>query len=99
MDSLATSQTASSHGIREMEKVYLTPHLLYLGPVRLSKFGLFDLFFQLEQCFSLTIIQPEQCFSASFSQVSDQRTGPISCFDFLVHSFAIYLDILSYLDA
>ena len=37
-------------------------------------FGLFDFFFQPEQCFSLTIIQPEQCFSASFSQVSDQRT-------------------------
>ena len=46
------------------------------------KFGLFGLFFQPEQCFSLTTIQPEQCFSASFSQNSDQRTGPnLSCFD------------------
>ena len=30
------------------------------------KNGLFGFFFQLEQCFSLTTIQPEQCFSASF---------------------------------
>ena len=41
------------------------------------KFGLFGLFFQPEQCFSLTTIQPKQCFSATFSQVSDQRTGPV----------------------
>ena len=33
----------------------------------------FGLFFQPEQYFSLTTIQPEQCFSARFSQVSDQR--------------------------
>ena len=38
-------------------------------------FGLFGFFFQSKQYFSLTTIQPEQCFSASFSQVSDQRTG------------------------
>jgi len=39
-------------------------------------FGLFGFFFQAEQCFSLTTIQPEQCFSASFSQNSVSRTGP-----------------------
>jgi len=47
-----------------------------LAPFACLKFGLFGLFFQPEQCFSLTTIQPEQCFSASFSQSSDQRTGP-----------------------
>ena len=46
------------------------------APFACLKFGLFGLFFQPEQCFSLTTIQPEQCFSASFSQNSDQRTGP-----------------------
>jgi len=30
--------------------------------------------------FSLTTIQPEQCFSASFSQNSVSRMGPASCF-------------------
>ena len=39
-------------------------------------FGLFGFFFQLEQCFSLTTIQSEQCFSASFSQNSTNQTGP-----------------------
>ena len=49
------------------------------APFACLKFGLFGLFFQPEQCFSLTTIQPEQCFSASFSQNSDQRTGPLRC--------------------
>ena len=40
-------------------------------------FNLFDLFFSAVIVFSLTIIQLEQCFSANFSKVSDQRTGPI----------------------
>ena len=40
-------------------------------------FDLFDFFFKPGQCFSLTTIQPEQYFSASFSQISDQRTGAI----------------------
>ena len=40
-------------------------------------FSLFGFFFQLKQCFSLTTIQPEQCFSASFSQNSSSRTGPV----------------------
>ena len=35
-------------------------------------FDLFGLFFRSEQCFSLITIQPEQYFSASFSQDSDQ---------------------------
>jgi len=30
--------------------------------------GLFDFFFQTEQCFSLTIFQQKQCFSAKFQQ-------------------------------
>jgi len=47
-----------------------------LAPFACLKNGLFDFFFQPEQCFSLITIQPEQCFSATFSQVSDQRTGP-----------------------
>ena len=42
------------------------------------KFGLFGLFFQPEQCFYLTTIQPKQYFSASFSQNSNQLTWPIS---------------------
>ena len=33
-------------------------------PFACLKFGLFGLFFQPEQCFSLTTIQSEQCFSA-----------------------------------
>ena len=52
------------------------------APFACLKFGLFGLFFQPKQCFSLTTIQPEQCFSASFSQSSDQRTGP-TCHLFL----------------
>ena len=52
-----------------------------LAPFACLKFGLFDLFFQSEQCFSLTTIQPEQCFSASFSQSSDQRMGPMYLVD------------------
>ena len=35
------------------------------------------LLFQQKQCFSFTIIQSEQYFSASFSQNSASRTGPI----------------------
>ena len=38
-------------------------------------FGLFGFFFS-QKVFSLTIIQPEQCFSANFSQNSASRTGP-----------------------
>ena len=34
------------------------------------------LLFSAGTVFSLTTIQPEQYFSASFSQISDQRTGP-----------------------
>ena len=57
----------------------LTVHVLKpLAPFACLKNGLFGFFFQPEQCFSLTTIQPEQYFSASFSQVSDQRTGPLS---------------------
>jgi len=48
---------------------------------------LFGFFFQPEQCFSLTTIQPEQCFSASFSQVSDQRTGPLDLSLMQIDSF------------
>ena len=50
---------------------------LCFAPFACLKFGLFGLFFQPEQCFSLTTILPEQCFSANFSQSSDQRTGPM----------------------
>jgi len=39
-------------------------------------FGLFGFFFQPEPCFFLTTIQPEQYFSASFSQNSASRTEP-----------------------
>ena len=48
-----------------------------MAPFGLPHIWLVRFFFlQPKQCFSLTTIQPEQCFSASFSQVSDQRTGP-----------------------
>ena len=48
-----------------------------LGPrSAYSIFDLFGLFFQPEQYFSLTAIQPEQCFSASFSQNLASRMGP-----------------------
>ena len=55
----------------------VTEQLYIMAPFACLKFSLFGLFFQPEQCFSLTTIQPEQYFSASFSQVSDQRTGPL----------------------
>jgi len=66
--------------------ILLKPNKIYNVVVNVGKwpcsayliFGLFGFFFQLEQCFSLTAIQSEQCFSASFSQVLDQRTGPFS---------------------
>ena len=44
------------------------------------KFSLFGLFFQ-----------PEQCFSVSFSQSSDQRTGPNACCTY----FSLYFFITS----
>jgi len=37
------------------------------------KGGLFGFFFQQEQCFSLTPIQLEQCFSAKFSQANGAK--------------------------
>jgi len=43
----------------------------------LSFFSLVGFFFQPEQYFSLTTIQPEQCFSASFSQNYASRTRPL----------------------
>jgi len=63
------------HGQRSTYRKYAP--LNNLAPFACLKFGLFGLFFQPEQCFSLTTIQPEQYFSASFSQSSDQRTGPL----------------------
>ena len=54
------------HGLINNEK----KHEQKYGLIRLTLFGFFGLFFQLEQCFSLTTIQPEQCFLASFSQDS-----------------------------
>ena len=56
---------------------FVKSHTKDNAPFACLKNGLFGFFFQPEQCFSLTTIQPEQCFSTSFSQVSDQRTGPI----------------------
>ena len=55
-----------------------------MAPFVCLKNGLFGFFFQLEQCFSLTTIQPEQCFSASFrpangtevSSLSSRRASP-----------------------
>ena len=47
-----------------------------MAPFGLPHIRLVWFLFQPEQYFSLTIIQPEQCFSASFSQNSDGRTGP-----------------------
>ena len=46
-----------------------------MAPFACLKNSLFGFFFQPEQYFSFTTIQPEQCFSASFSQISDQQTG------------------------
>ena len=50
--------------------------ILTLAPFVCLNLGLFGLFFQPEQYFSLTTIQSEQCFSASFSQNSTNRMGP-----------------------
>jgi len=40
-----------------------------------SAYPVFGLFFQLEQCFSLTTIQSKQCFSANFSKDLDNERG------------------------
>ena len=74
---LAQASPASGQGAIKSTRRSITvlPGLVPFG-------GLFGLFFQPEQCFSLTTIQPEQYFSASFSQSSDQRTGPyVACGD------------------
>ena len=47
----------------------LWPHSAY------SIFGLFDFFFQPEQCFSLTTIQPEQCFQPVSAKILPAERG------------------------
>jgi len=39
------------------------------------KFGLFGLFFPPEQCFSLTTIQPKQCFQPVSAKVQSSERG------------------------
>ena len=61
-------------------------------------FGLFGFFFQPEQYFSLTIIQPEQCFSAKFQTnewgYGQVLFGPTSCPFLPLYTFCI-LTIIS----
>ena len=47
----------------------LRPRSAYL------KAGLFGLFFQSEQCFSLTAIQPEQCFQPISAKIQQAEWG------------------------
>ena len=61
-----------SHAIvpKRMRSIFLCSTLGAFVPRPRSAYpeaGLFDFFFQSEQCFSLIIIQLEKCFSTSFS--------------------------------
>jgi len=56
------------------------------------KSGLFSFFFQAEQYFSLITFQPEQCFPATFSQVSASRKGLLGHHS-IVYSFFFFIRI------